>query len=126
MADVVIISSLYLILALELVAQVGAVFFAYRLTRLTGSFRAWTLIIASFLMTTLTSVVGLFYLLTWNPDQLVSLVQSVGFTTTLVSDSVVVISEFLLFFGIWDMVRTFKRRSASAQLETDRGRIHRT
>jgi hypothetical protein len=111
MADAVIISSLYMIVALELVAQIGAVFFAYRLTRLTGSFRAWTMIMVSFLMTTLSGVVGLFYLLTWNPDMLTSLVQSVGLTNTLLADSIVVVSQFLLFFGVLDMVKTFKRRA---------------
>ncbi len=108
MADIVIITSLFMVVALELAAQAGAVYFAYRLTRLTGSFRAWTLIITAFILTTASSVIGLIFLLAINPDQLVSLVQSIGFGTTILSDAVTVAAAFLLFFGMFDLVRRFK------------------
>ena len=108
MADLVIITTIYIVIALELAAQAGAVFFAYRLTRLTGSFRAWTLIITAFILTTAASVLGLVFLLAINPDQIVSLVQSVGFGTTILSDAVNITAAFLLFFGMFDLVRRFK------------------
>src|SRR5713226_970153 len=108
MSDIVIITSLYLVIALELGAQAGAVYFAYRLTRLTGSFRAWTLIITAFILTTAASVMGLLFLVASSPDQITSLIQSVGFGTVILSDGVSITAAFLLFFGIFDLVKRFE------------------
>ena len=109
MGDTVLITGLYLVVVLEVVVQAGAVYFAYRLTKLTGSFRAWTLIIAAFVLTTGSSVLGLILLLAINPDQIVSLVQSIGLATTILSDTVNITAAFLLFLGMFDLVRRFQR-----------------
>ncbi len=115
MADAVIITSLYLVVALQLVAQAGAVYFAIRLMRLTGRFRAWTLIITAFVLNTAISVFGLWFLLAFNPDQLTALVQSVGLATTLLSDSVSIAVSFLLFFGVFDLVRRFEHTAKKSE-----------
>lgn len=115
MADTVIITGLYLVVALQLIGQAGAVYFAYRLTRLTGSFRAWTLIIAAFVLTTGSSVLGLILLLAIDPNQIASLIQSIGLGTTILSDTVNIAAAFLLFLGMFDLVRRFQRAPKNPQ-----------
>ena len=64
MLDPVVIPTLYFISVVELILQAGVFFYAYRVTKLTGSFRAWTLIIAAFALLTVRNVVGLLFELT--------------------------------------------------------------
>ena len=46
MSDIYVLSA-YIILAVDMVLSLGAVYFAYRLTRITGLFRAWALMIVA-------------------------------------------------------------------------------
>src|SRR6266702_1582600 len=56
--DPIVLPTLYFIAVLELIFQAGVVFYAYKVTRITGSFRAWTMIIVAFsLLTILSSMV---------------------------------------------------------------------
>ena len=58
MLDPIVLPTLYFAV-LELIFEAGVVFYAYEVQRITGSFRAWTLIIAAFSLLTIQSVVGL-------------------------------------------------------------------
>ncbi len=78
MLDPVVIPTLYFISVFQLILQAGVVFYAYRVTKLTGSFRAWTLIIAAFTLLTIRNVVSLFLTLSLPADQLSSLIESIG------------------------------------------------
>ena len=88
MLDPVVIPTLYFISVFQLILQAGVVFYAYRVTKLTGSFRAWTLIIAAFTLLTIRSIVSLFLTLSLPADQLASLIESIGVVTTIASSAV--------------------------------------
>src|SRR5437899_6503624 len=107
MADATILTAIWIVAVLQLVLQAGIVLYAYRLTRLTGSFRAWTMIIVAFILTTASSLFGVFLLLA-NPDLITGLVQSISTPTLVVSYAVSIATSLLFFFGIFDLVRRFK------------------
>src|SRR5438309_5197543 len=87
MADVTLLTSMWIIAVIQLILEAGIVLYAYRLTRLTGSFRAWTMIILAFILTAASSVFGIFLLLL-NPDLIAGLVQSISLPTLIVSYAV--------------------------------------
>src|SRR5206468_1883765 len=78
MLDPIVIPTLYFISVVELILQAGVFFYAYRVTKLTGSFRAWTLIIAAFALLTVRNVVSLLFELMLPTDQISTLIESVG------------------------------------------------
>src|SRR5437660_11956375 len=106
MADATLLTGMWIIAVLQLILEAGIVFYAYRLTRLTGSFRAWTMIILAFILTTASSVFGIFLLLL-NPDLIAGLVQSISLPTLIVSYAVSITTSLLFFFGVFDLVRRF-------------------
>src|SRR5437773_4062701 len=99
MVDTVVISTLYFISVFELILQAGVFFYAYRVTKLTGSFRAWTLIIAAFALLTVRNVVSLLFELMLPTDQISTLIESVGVTTTILSSAVNPVAGVALFLG---------------------------
>src|SRR6266581_499321 len=107
MADATLVTGMWVVAVLQLILEAGIVLYAYRLTRLTGSFRAWTMIILAFILTTASSVFGIFLLLL-NPDLIAGLVQSISLPTLIVSYAVSIATSLLFFFGIFDLVRRFK------------------
>ena len=108
MLDPVVIPTLYFISVFQLILQAGVVFYAYRVTKLTGSFRAWTLIIAAFTLLTIRNVVSLFLSLSLPADQLTTLIESVGVTTTILSSAVNLIAGIALFLGMLGLVKRFQ------------------
>ena len=107
MTDATLLTSMWIVAVLQLGLEAGVVLYAYRLTRLTGSFRAWTMIILAFILTTASSIFGVFLLLL-NPDLIAGLVQSISLPTLIVSYAVSIATSLLFFFGIFDLVRRFK------------------
>jgi len=111
MLDPIVLPTLYFIAVLELIFQVGVVFYAYKVTRITGSFRAWTLIIAAFSLLTIQSVVGLVLTLSLPTDQIANLISSVGETTTILSSTVTAIAGALLFLGVFGLAKRFESQA---------------
>ena len=107
MADVTLLTGMWIVAVLQLMLEAGIVLYAYRLTRLTGSFRAWTMIILAFILTTASSLFGIVLLLL-NPDLIAGLVQSISLPTLMVSYAVSIATSLLFFFGVFDLVRRFK------------------
>ena len=107
MVDVTILTGMWIIAVLQLILEAGIVLYAYRLTRLTGSFRAWTMIIMAFVLTTTSSIFGVILLLI-NPDLIAGLVQSISLPTLIVSYAISITTSLLFFFGVFDLVRRFK------------------
>src|SRR5207245_6436518 len=105
MTDATLLTSMWIVAVLQLGLEAGVVLYAYRLTRLTGSFRAWTMIILAFILTTASSLFGVFLLLL-NPDLIAGLVQSISLPTLIVSYAVSIATSLLFFFAILDLVRT--------------------
>ncbi len=94
----------------ELVLQAGVAYYAYRVTRTTGSFRAWTLIIASFVLLTIRNVVSLLLTLSLPPDQLASLIESIGTNAIVLSQVVNVSAGVALFIGVFGLARRFENQ----------------
>src|SRR2546425_7661686 len=113
MLDPVVVPTLYFITVLQLCLQAGVFYYAYRVTKLTGSFRAWTLIIAAFALLTVRNVVSLFLTLSLPPDQLSSLIESVGAFSTIVSSAVNVAAGLVLFLGMFGLVKRFESQPKS-------------
>jgi len=111
MLDPIVLPTLYFIAVLELIFQAGVVFYAYKVTRITGSFRAWTMIIAAFSLLTIQSIVGLVLTLSLPTDQITSLISSVGETTTILSSTVTAIAGALLFLGVFGLAKRFESRA---------------
>src|SRR5207245_8680089 len=88
MLDPAVLPTLYFISVFQLILQAGVVFYAYRVTKLTGSFRAWTLIIVAFTILTVRNVVSLFLSLSLPADPLASLIDSVGVVMIIASSAV--------------------------------------
>ena len=114
MTDVVVLTSMWTIVALQLGLQAGIVLNAYRLTKLTGRFRAWTLIILSFLLSAVSSLFGVVYLIT-SPDTISNLIASINIPTLILTYGVSITTSLLLFFGTFDLVRRFKSASNNPQ-----------
>ena len=87
--------------------------YAYKVTRITGSFQAWTLIIAAFAILTVRSVVSLFMTLSLPADQVSTLIESVGVTTTLVSSIVNLAAGIALFLGFFGLAKRFQAQAKS-------------
>ena len=115
MADIVVISTLYFISVFQLILQAGVLYYAYRVTRLTGSFRAWTLIIAAFTLLTVRNVVSLFLSLSLPADQLTALINSVGAVTLIASSAVNIAAGVALFLGMFGLVKRFENQSKAPQ-----------
>ena len=107
MADAILLTSIWIVAVLQLLLEAGIVLYAYRLTRLTGSFRAWTLIIVAFVLTTVSSLSGLLFLI-FSPDLITGLVQTISLPTLIFSYGISIATSLLFFFGIFDLVRRFK------------------
>ena len=107
MVDATVLTGMWIIAVLQLVLQAGIVLYAYRLTRLTGSFRAWTMIILAFVLTTASGIFGIVLLLV-NPDLIAGLLQSISLSTLILSYGVSITTSLLFFFGVFDLVRRFK------------------
>lgn len=86
-------------------------FYAYKVTRITGSFRAWSMIIAAFSLLTIQSVVGLALTLSLPTDQIASLVSSVGETATILRSTVTAIAGALLFLGVFGLAKRFESQA---------------
>ena len=103
-----VLPTLYFITAVEVIFQAGVVFYAYKVSRITGSFRAWTMIIAAWSIVTIQSIVSLVLTLTLPTDQLSNLISSIGETTTILSSTVNVAAGLLLFLGVFGLAKRFQ------------------
>jgi hypothetical protein len=109
--DPVVLPTLYFITVLQLILQAGVVFYAYRVTKLTGSFRAWTLVIAAFTLLTIRNVVSLVLSLSLPADQLTSLIESIGAVTIILSSVVNIAAGVALFLGMFGLAKRFESQS---------------
>lgn len=111
MLDPVVLPTLYFVTVLQLILQAGVVFYAYRVTKLTGSFRAWTLVIAAFTLLTIRNVVSLVLSLSLPADQLTSLIESIGAVTIILSSAINIAAGVALFLGMFGLAKRFESQS---------------
>ena len=108
MLDPVVIPTLYFFSVVQLILEAGVVYYAVRVTRITGSFRAWTMIIAAFIVLTVRNVISLLLTLSLPADQIGSLIDSIGVTATIVTQVVNVAAVVILFVGFFSLVKRFE------------------
>ena len=108
MADSAWFTGILFVAVLEMTLYAGAVFFANRLTKVTGSFRSWTMIRAALLLTTISGVSGLVLLLS-SPEAITALIQSIGAPWIMVSYSISISICLLFFFGTHGLVKNFQQ-----------------
>jgi hypothetical protein len=113
--DPVVLPTLYFISVFQLILQAGVVFYAYRVTKMTGSFRAWTLIIAAFTILTIRNVVSLVLSLSLPADQLSALIDSVGVVTLVLTSAVNIAAGVALFVGMFGLAKRFENQSKAPQ-----------
>lgn len=106
-----VLPTLYFITAVEVIFRIGVVFYAFKVSRITGSFRAWTMIIIAWSIVTVQSIVSLVLTLSLPTDQLATLIGSIGETTTLLSSMVNVVAGVLLFLGVFGLARRFENQA---------------
>jgi hypothetical protein len=107
----VVIPTLYFIIVFQLILQAGVFYFAYKVTKLTGSFRAWTLIIAAFALLTISNVISLILSLSLPINQLSSLIETAGVATVIATSSISVAASVALFFGMFGLVKRFESQA---------------
>ncbi|HYY92336.1 MAG TPA: hypothetical protein VE955_10140 [Candidatus Dormibacteraeota bacterium] len=110
MLDPIVVPTLYFVAVFQLVLQALVFYYAYRVTKITGSFRAWTLIVAAFAILTIRNVVSLLLTLTLPIDQVSTLIESIGVTTTLLSSAVNVAASVVLFLGMFGLAKRFENQ----------------
>ncbi|HEX9197638.1 MAG TPA: hypothetical protein VF906_07580 [Candidatus Bathyarchaeia archaeon] len=108
MLDPIVVPTLYFIAIFQLILQAAVFYYAYRVTKVTGSFRAWTLIILAFALLTVRNVVSLILTLSLPADQVSSLIESVGVTTTILGSAINVAASIALFLGMFGLVKRFQ------------------
>ena len=108
MLDPIVIPTLYFITVFQLILQAAVFYYAYRVTKLTGSFKAWTLIIAAFALLTVRNAVSLVLTLQLPADQIATLIDSVGVTTTILSSAINLAASIALFMGMFGLVKRFE------------------
>jgi len=113
MLDPIVIPTLYFVSVVQLVLQALVFVYAYKVTRITGSFQAWTLIIAAFAILTVRNVVSLLLTLTLPAEQVGTLIESVGVTTTIVSSIVNLAAGVALFLGFFGLAQRFQNQAKS-------------
>jgi len=110
MLDPIVLPTLYFTTVLQFVLSAAVAYYAYRVTKQTGSFRAWTLIITAFIILTIRNVTSLILTLTLPADQVTTLIESVGVTTTIISTSINVAASVILFLGVFGLAKRFENQ----------------
>lgn len=114
MLDPVVVPTLYFLSVLEVTLQALVFLYAYKITKITGSFRSWTLIIIAFAMLTVQNVISLVFSLSLPADQLSTLIQSVGVMSIFLGQAVNLAASVALFLGFFGLAHRFQNQSKGA------------
>jgi hypothetical protein len=97
----------YVEIFIELALSAGAVAYAYRLSKLTGRFGAWTLIIVGLVLLTFQNVNSLWTILTLPQNQLASLVQQFNAYSLAISAAFSIGVPGVFFFAMMKLYQSF-------------------
>lgn len=105
-----IVGIIYAYTLLELALDVLAVIYAYRLTKITGAFRGWLLMILAVVLITVQGTSSIVTLILFFPEaQLESLISSIG-TAALIQGAIIGVALSASLFGaMFELYRTFRR-----------------
>ncbi len=116
----------YVEIFVELSLSAAAVYYAYRLTRLTGTFGAWTLIIVGLVLMTLQNVNSLSTLLTLPEAQLVALIQQLGIASLAISAIFSIGIPAIFFLAMRKLYKSFEGQLKSRKGQTQSKPIEKT
>ncbi|MBI2126515.1 MAG: hypothetical protein HYU02_04280 [Thaumarchaeota archaeon] len=92
--------------SLQIIIQLGAVYFAYRLTKITGAFRAWLMVIFALVLMTVRRITALMI-------EIGSLAAFAGATAFIDRIILPLAISVLLLLAMYDLIRTFRRQMQS-------------
>src|SRR5438552_3929907 len=105
-----IILYLYTYVIIDLLRDIGAVIYAYRLTKITGAFRGWVLVIVAIAVFTLQNFISIIETMVFFPaEQLTKLIQSIGIGSFVFSSILAMSLSLCLFFAMFELYKTFKK-----------------
>jgi len=104
---------------IELILDIGAVYFVYRLIKLTGTFRWWVLMIIAVTLSAIQSVGSLLaQFLLFPPEQLEQLILSIGVGYVVYSSIVGLLTAIVFFLAFWELYRSFARVKSRQAAQT--------
>ncbi len=89
---------------IQIIVQVAAVYLAYRLTKITGAFRAWYMVILALVLMTVRRVTALMI----EAGSILALAGSIAFIDRIVLPLAI---SVLLSLGMFDLIRIFQRQA---------------
>jgi hypothetical protein len=90
--------------------DVGAVYYALKLGKITGLFRGWLFMIAALILISVSGLISLVeYVFVFPGSQLEALVQQWGTITFFASSGIGIGVAILLFLSMFELFRTFKK-----------------
>jgi hypothetical protein len=88
----------------------GAVYYAVRLSKITGLFRGWILLIAALIVISFSGLISLVeYVFLFPASQLEALLSQLGTITFFTLSAIVMSATVLLFLSMVELFRTFKK-----------------
>jgi len=100
----------YFYIATVSVFGFGALFFALRLTRITGLFRGWVLIIVASAFIMLQAIVAFVELVVFLPESKLAMVIELAGVPFFTFTSFGIATSIVLFSAMYDLFRAFKRQ----------------
>ena len=107
----------YGIAALQLLLVMLATYYAYRIGRLIGSFRAWSLLILSFVLTLGQNLLGLSTLIQMPEDKIVALFNQSSSTVIWTGQILSMLPSILLTISMYGLHQIFKKKAATRSVE---------
>jgi hypothetical protein len=104
---------LYGIAVFQLLLIVLAIYYAYRITRLIGSFWAWSLLILSFVLTLGGNLLSLSLLIPLSEQQIVALLSAVGPAAVWLSQILSIFTSVLLTAAMYGLYQIFKKKKVA-------------
>jgi hypothetical protein len=105
---------LYGIAVFQIFLIVVAIYYAYRVTRLIGSFWAWSLLILTFVLTLGRNLLSLTLLLGLSEDQIVAQFNSLGTAAVWPGQILTIVTSVLLTISMYGIHQIFSRRATKS------------
>jgi hypothetical protein len=105
-----IIDFVYAYVIAYVALDVGAVYYALKLSKITGLFRGWLLMIAALILISISGLISLVeYVLVFPVTQLEAIVSQLGIISFLASSGIGISATILMFLSMFELFRTFKK-----------------
>lgn len=106
----VLLPLLLLSATVQVAGMLATIYFAYRITRIIGTFFAWTLLIISFLLLTLRNISSLALIFVLPPEDVSRLIEQIGPTGIWPSQVASLVASILLPVSIYKVKKIFEQQ----------------